>query len=128
MQRVKPWLRKTFLTFHFHLQTNMHLDDTFHLRLDCKIITVRQVGCCFLCILQYYCLIIISSYGKYSKQNYQQMERENKLKEKRHYKNREFKVQHGTRQKIQGYIRCIQESSAYSKTSRHRCPSYFQDR
>lgn len=55
-------------------------------------------------------------------------ERENKLKEKRHYKDREFKVQHGTRQKIQGYIRCMQERSAYSKTSRHRSPSYFQDR
>lgn len=46
-------------------------------RQDCKkIVTVRQVGCYFLCILQYYWLIIISLSGKSSNRNYQQMERD----------------------------------------------------
>ena len=65
------------ISFSFADKYVFRLHFSFEGRLDCKkIITVRQIGCYFLCILQYYWLIIINSSGKSSNQNYQQMERD----------------------------------------------------
>lgn len=64
-------------SFSFAGKYVFRLHFSFEGRLDCKkIITVRQVGCYFSCILQFYWLIIISSSGKSSNRNYQQMERD----------------------------------------------------
>lgn len=66
-------------SFSFKDKYAFRLHFSFEGRLDCKkIITVRQVGYYFLCILQYYLVIIISSSGKSNNQKYKQMERDTK--------------------------------------------------